>query len=68
MLTLEQRATKYQHLTVAYKIIKQPGIQVYPLGKKPIVHQLTTMLSTSENVLFPRYNHLLTTRADDPSL
>ena len=26
------------------------------------------MLVTSKNVLFPGYNHLLTTGADDPSL
>ena len=38
------------------------------LGKKATVHQLTTMLSTSKNVLFQGHNHLLTTDADDPSL
>ena len=38
------------------------------LGKKATIHQLTTMLSTSKNVLFPGHNHLLTTGADDPSL
>ena len=26
------------------------------------------MLATSKNVLFPGYNHLLTTSTDDPSL
>ena len=38
------------------------------LGKKATIHQLTTMLSTSKNVLCPGHNHLLTTGADDPSL
>ena len=32
------------------------------------LHQVTTMLSTSKNVLFPGYNQVLTTGADDPSL
>ena len=31
--------------------------------QKATVHQLTTMLSTSKNVLFPGHNHLLTTGA-----
>ena len=39
------------------------------LHKKPLyIHQLTTMLSTSKNVLFPGHNHLLTTGADDLTL
>ena len=33
-----------------------------------LIHQVTTMLATSKNVLFPCHNHLLTTGADDPSL
>ena len=36
--------------------------------QKATIHQLTTMLSTSKNVLFPGHNHLLTTRADDLTL
>ena len=36
--------------------------------KKATVHQVTTMLATSKNVLFPGHNHLLTTGTDDPSL
>ena len=31
--------------------------------KKDTIHQLTTMLSTAKNVLFPGHNHLLTTGA-----
>ena len=36
--------------------------------QKTTVHQVTTMLSTSKTVLFPGYNHLLTTSADDLTL
>ena len=39
-----------------------------PLGRKATIHQGTTMLATSKNVLFQGYNHLLTTGIDDPSL
>ena len=35
------------------------------LCQKATIHQVTTMLSTSKNVLFPGHNHLLTTSADD---
>ena len=42
---------------------------VYPsLGKIATIDQVTTMLATSKNVLFPGHNHLLTTGVDDPSL
>ena len=37
-------------------------------GKKASIHQVTTMLATSKNVLFPGHNHLLTTGTDDPTL
>ena len=36
--------------------------------KKHTIHQVTTMLATSKNLLFPGHNHLLTTGADDPTL
>ena len=38
------------------------------LCKKATIQQVTTMLATSENVLFPGHNHLLTTSPDDPTL
>ena len=38
------------------------------MQKKNTIHQVTTMVATSKNVLFPGHNHLLTTGADDPSL
>ena len=36
-------------------------------GQKNTIHQVTTMLATSKNVLFPGHSHLLTTGTDDPS-
>ena len=36
--------------------------------KKATIHQLTTMLSTSKNVLFPGHYHLLATGTDDLTL
>ena len=47
--------------------ISQDNWQV-SLGKKDTIQQVTSMLATSENVLFPDHNHLLTTSADDPAL
>ena len=38
------------------------------LCKKSTIHQVTTMLATSKNVLLPGHNDLLTTSADDLSL
>ena len=37
-------------------------------GQKATIHQVTTMLATSKNVLFPGHDRLLTTSADDPTL
>ena len=34
-------------------------------AKKATIHQVTTMLATSKNVLFPGHNYLLTTGTDD---
>ena len=41
---------------------------LFPLRKKASIHQVTTMLATSKNALFPGHNHLLVTGTDDPSL
>ena len=40
----------------------------FTLGKTATIHQVTTMLATSKNVLFSGHNQLLTTGTDDPSL
>ena len=42
--------------------------QDWSLHKKATINQVTTMLATSKNVLFPGHNHLLTTGANDPTL
>ena len=34
-------------------------------AKKATIYQVTTMLATSENILFPGHNHLLTTGTDE---
>ena len=36
--------------------------------KKNTIHQVTIMLATYKNALFPGHNHLLTTGDDDPTL
>ena len=41
---------------------------VITVEKKATIHQVTTMLATSKNVLFPGHNYLLTTDTDDPTL
>ena len=38
------------------------------LRKKATIHQETTILATSKNVLFPGHSHLLTTGTDNPLL
>ena len=37
-------------------------------GQTKNIHQVTTMLATSKNVLLPGHKHLLTTGTDDSSL
>ena len=44
------------------------GMLHLTLRKKATIHQVTTMLANSKNVLFPGHNHLLTTSSDDPLL
>ena len=41
---------------------------VLALCKKATIHQVTTVLGTSKNVLLPGHNHLLTTGTDDQTL
>ena len=43
------------------------SVFVMTRGKKATIHQVTTMLATSKNVVYPGHNHLLTTGADDPT-
>ena len=46
---------------------REPSKFLYHWVKKAIIHQVTTILATFKNVLFPGHNHLLTTSTDDPS-
>ena len=50
--------------------IQPKNRDLVPVGITVTIHQVTTMLATSNNVLhvFPGHNHLLTTGTDDPSL
>ena len=50
------------------KLFSQFAWHIGLLRKKVIILQVTTILATSKNVLFPSHNHLLTTGTDDPSL
>ena len=43
-------------------------VHLHHCTKKATIHQVTTMLTTSKNVIFPGHNHLLTTGIDDPTL
>ena len=55
------------HISLA---LKSDSTHYIHWAKKATIHQVTTMLATSKNILFPAagHNYLLTTGADDPSL
>ena len=57
----------YVHVGTVSKIHKNT-VHGNSLRKKATIIQVTTMLATSKNVLFPGHIHLLTTSTDDPSL
>ena len=38
------------------------------IAQKATIHQVTTMLATTKNVVFPSHNHLLTTVTNDLTL
>ena len=54
----------------SYNVVAKTMSELYraALRKKATVHQVTTMLATSKNILFPGHNHLLTTGTDDWAL
>ena len=59
----------FQHTSKLQIICKAIEKQNFSLGKKKnTIHQVTTKLSTSKNVLFPGHSQVLATGADDPSL
>ena len=53
-LTVPPKSTSYMHCKTPHE--------------KNTVHQVTTMLATSKNVLFPGHNHLLIIGTDDLTL
>ena len=66
-----QRTSEFDHLVCNLALLYS-SCHLRPhhasLRKKATIHQVTTMLSTSKNVLSPCHNHLLTTGTDEPSL
>ena len=56
---------KQQPVTCFSKLAPRDNYFFTSLRKKATTHQVTTMLATSKNVLFPGDNHLLTTSTDD---
>ena len=57
----------YAHKQVLF-VVSIPNNYSVPLRKNTTNHQVTTMLATSKNVLYPSHNHLLTTGAEDLTL
>ena len=62
----------HPHRVLQHNLIWEDVMTVWhmqcSLCKKKNIHQVTAMLATSKNLLFPDHNHLLTTGTDDPSL
>ena len=57
------------HGTSASKVSVHVHVrQYFSLAKTVSIHQVSTMLATSKNILLQSPKHLLTTSADDPSL
>ena len=50
------------------RVLQDDLLYMYHRAKKATIHQVTTMLAISKNVLFPGYNYVLTTGTDDLSL
>ena len=55
--------TQLQGCASSLKLSQYP-VYVYN-AKEATIHQVSTMLATSKNVLFPGHDHLLTTGTDD---
>ena len=48
--------------------IQSPSLFTEITAQKNTIHQVTTTLTTSKNVLFPGHNHLLTIGTDRPNI
>ena len=55
-------------LTWGVPLLSPGNIAILNTAQKVNIHQVTTMLATSGNVLLPGHNYLLTTGTDDPTL
>ena len=66
--TLVMKPAEQTPLTALYVAQLTKEVLFIHCAKKVTIHQLTTMLTTSKNVLFPGPNHLLTTGTDNPTL
>ena len=64
MVSLAPREKFQSHEELIEKQIARQPIT----AQTNIIHQVTPMLATSKNVLFPGHNHLLTTSTDDQTL
>ena len=55
-------------LLILSNILSTPPQKKKKKKKKKTIHQVTTLLATSKDILFPGHNQLLTTSADDLAL
>ena len=55
-------------MKISHQLAKQDLVRRITLCKKATIHQVTTMLATPKNVLFPSHNHMLTTGTDHLTL
>ena len=67
-ITNQQSIIQWQGHNINSKVSNHPHMPMEHTAQKATVQEVTTMLATSENVLFTGHNHLLTTGADDPTL
>ena len=67
-LVPEQSVQCFVHCAIQQDGQCNANLSMMHCAKKDTIHQVTTMLATCKNVLFPGHNHLLTTSSDGPSL
>ena len=63
-----ERLKQRRSLAIMQRVVNTGKYCHISLHKKATIHQVTTMLATSKNVLFPGHNHLLTTGGNDLTL
>ena len=65
MFYRRQKPTLYSWYPIIEGVVTHGGNDT---AQKATIHQVTTMLTTSKNVLYRGHNHPLTTGTDDPTL